>query len=208
MKLREAWRTSKAPYVEVTYRSTVLTRGGMGGGLAAAGDPRRRVNSIIRGAKISKIVFAFFICIASAAPFVQYTLDRTAVSLASAVTFSLAISLAYLILYSLQVLPSFSSAEPFAILSSLPLEDRDFSLVTMFSFIRTFDYLAVSGVATQVVAVAFVTGSALATVLMTVGALMNMVFAVAIGLGLSRLFYKNITRGAGQGARPCPGLSS
>lgn len=195
MNLRDAWRYSKQPYVEITYRSTQLTRGGIGQRSGFSTDPHRQVRAMIRSSRISKIVFGLFICVGAAVPLLQYPFSRTPVTLAASVAFSLAICLAYIILYSLQVLPSFSSAEPFALLSTLPLDDRDFSLVAMLSFLRTFDYLIIGAVATQVLGVALLTGSAAATLLMLVASMVNITFAIAIALWLSGLFYRNITRG-------------
>jgi len=195
MNLRDAWRISKRPYIETTYRSTQLTRGGVGQRGAFATDPSRQVRSAIRSSRISKMVFAIFICIGAAFPLLQYAFNQTPVALAASVTFSLAIVLAYIILYSLQVLPSFSSADPFALLSTLPFTDRDFSLVAMFSFLRTFDYLVVGAVITQTAVVGVLTGSAVAAVVMLVASLVNVTFAVAIALWLAGLFYRSITRG-------------
>lgn len=193
MNFRQAWRISKVPYVEVTYRSTQLTRGGAGQRAAFSQDPRRQVAATIRSSRISKVIFAVFICVGASVPFFDYS--ATPVTLASSVVFSLAITLAYVILYSLQVLPSFSSSEPFALLSTLPFSDGDFSLVAMLSFLRTFDYLVVGAVTTQVVGVALITGSAAAALLMLVASLINVTFAIAVALWLSGLFYRNITRG-------------
>jgi len=195
MNVREAWRVSKRPYVEITYRSTQLTRGSYSRGGAFASDPRKQVASAIRSSRLSKIIFAFFISIGAAVPLVEYLANKTPVNLTASVSFSLAITLAYIILYSLQVLPSFSSADPFALLSTLPFNDRDFSLVAMFSFLRTFDYLLVGAVAAQVVGTALVTGSAAAALVVLVAALVNVTFAITISLWLSRMFYRNITRG-------------
>jgi predicted permease len=195
MRVLDAWRLSKPPYVEITYRSTVLTRGGFQqrGGLFR--DPARQVRSTITNSRVSKIIFAIFISIGAVVPLLQNAFSPTAATLAASIAFSLAICLAYIVLYSLQVLPSFTSSEPFALLSTLPFSDRDYSLVTTFSFLRTFDYLLVGAVVTQVVGIALITNSAAAVLVMLVASLVNITFAVAIALWLSGLFYRNITRG-------------
>jgi hypothetical protein len=195
LKLREAWTLSKKPYVEVTYRSTQLSRGGLGQRFGAARDPRRQVTQIIRGARINKVVFALLIGGFSAGPFIQYAMDKTPVTLATSAALSLAITFAYTILYSLQVLPGFSGGESFILLSTMPLDDHDFSMITMLSFLRTFDYVILASVIGQVVGVAFVTSSAAAAALMVLASVINMVFGIAVALWLSRAFYRNITRG-------------
>jgi predicted permease len=201
LRLREAWRLSKTPYSELTFRSAVMTRGSSRGGFGYASNPAARVKSIMRGALVSKAIFTIFIGAGTVFTFSQFIVDRTAANLVGGVTFSLAITLAYLVLYSLQVLPSFSSAEPYALLSTLPLADRDLSLVTIMSVIRTFDTIAVVAMGGQVAMVAVLTGSALAAVLMAVASVANAVFGVAVSVWLSGVFQKNITRGGrGKGA--------
>jgi hypothetical protein len=121
--------------------------------------------------------------------------SRTPEALVSGISLSLAISLAYIVFFSLQILPSFSSGESFYLLRSLPLSERDFSLVALLSFIRTFDYIAITTTLVQICAVALLTHSLIATIMMTAGSLANIVFAMAIALWFSGIFYRNVTRG-------------
>jgi predicted permease len=196
MKVREAWRLSKTPYLEVAFRSAQLNRQGNQGGFSRT-TPEQRVKSIIRGTRISKITFTFFIGIGSAFPFAQYAIpsNHTSTILISAISLSLLISLGYLILYLFQILPSFTSTEPYSLLTTLPFESRDFSLVTFFSFVRTFDSQVICAIAIQVAAVAILTHSAAASLLMLVASGINVTFGIAIAIFLSRLFYLNMTRG-------------
>lgn len=195
MKLREAWRLSKRPYVEITYKSTQLSRGGPGQRFGGYRDPRRQVAQVIRSARISKVIFACLIGASSIYPFVLFVGNRTPVILAAAVTFSLAITFAYIILYSLQVLPAFSGGEPFVLLSTLPLDGGDFSMIAMLSFLRTFDYVIVASIVGQVLGVGLVTGSVAAAGVMAVASLINTTFGITVALWMSRLFYRNVTRG-------------
>lgn len=151
---------------------------------------------ILRSAKISKVAFAFFGSIGASIPFLDFVVFPGPESLVSAISLSLAISLAYVVFYSLQVLPEFTNSEAFSVLYTLPLEERDFSLVAVFSFIRTFDYLVACTSLLQVLAVWLLTRSILATVLMGFGALVNAVFAAAIALWFSGLFYRRISHAA------------
>ena len=98
-------------------------------------------------------------------------------------------------LYAIQTLSSFVGAESSVLLSTLPISSNDFSLITLFSFVRSVDYLVVGSVLSQVVLVAYLTASPLATALMFVASLINSVFAVAVALWLSRVFHKNYLRG-------------
>ncbi len=159
------------------------------------------VRSTMRGAVASKIVFAVFIGLGTAFTFSQFAADPKPAALVSGVAFSLAVTLAYLVLYSLQVMPSFSSAEPYSLLSMLPLSDSDVSLVTILSVVRTFDAIVAVAVVAQVGVVAYLTHSVLAAVAMALAASANAVFGVSVSVWLSRVFHRNITRGGkGKGA--------
>ncbi len=151
---------------------------------------------ILRSAKFSKVAFAFFGSIGASIPFLDFVVFPGPESLVSAISLSLAISLAYVVFYSLQVLPEFTNSEAFSVLYTLPLEERDFSLVAVFSFIRTFDYLVACTSILQILAVWLLTKSILATVLMGFGALVNAIFAAAIALWFSGLFYRRISHAA------------
>jgi hypothetical protein len=194
-RLAEAWRLSRYPYAEISYRSTQQSTGASKVAAASTEYLTKYSGRIVRSAKVSKIAFAVFGTIGSALPFLDYAAYPGPESLVSAISLSLAISLAYVVFYSLQVLPMFSNAESFSLLSTLPIETPDFSLIAMFSFIRTFDYLAVCSSLMQIVLIWLITRSFVATALMAVGCAANMVFAVASALWFSRVFYRNANRG-------------
>ncbi|MGI0090851.1 MAG: hypothetical protein ACREBS_03995 [Nitrososphaerales archaeon] len=197
MDLRDAWKLSGAAYREVAYRSIQMSRGQAQGYASTSSeqDSRKRFNSAAGSAKISKVAFAVLGTIGSAFPFLEYAVAPTPEALISGVSLSLAISLAYIVFYSLQILPSFSSGEPYSILLTLPISEREFSWVATLSLVRTFDYIAASATIVQVVAVWILTHSISATVVMLIGAIINIVFAMAIALWFSNLFYKNLSSG-------------
>lgn len=157
-------------------------------------------------AKSSKLAFAVLGTIGSAFPFLEYGAAPTPEALISGVSLSLSISLAYIVFYSLQILPSFSSGEPYSILTILPVEEKEFSLVATLSLIRTFDYIAASATFVQVLAVWLLTYSIGASLLMLVGALINIIFAMALALWFSGIFYKNVSKG-GRSTRATIGRS-
>ncbi len=195
MGLRQAWKLSRIPYVEVAYRSVQASRGSSQGLGTQGMNLNRLFTMIMRSAKISKGAFAVFGTIGAAIPFLDFVVTPGPASLVSAISLSLAISLAYIVFYSLQILPSFSNSEPFSLLSALPLSERDFSIVALFSFIRTFDYLAAGSGMIQVLAVWLLTRSAIPTALMIVAVLLNVIFAAAAALWFSGIFYRNVARG-------------
>lgn len=196
MGLREAWRLSKTPYVEFTYRSMQLVRGSAPRGFGAIVDPKNLVRRSIRSGRINKVVFTLLTSLmAGILLIVGYAMNRTPTALVSSVTLSLTFSLAYILVYLMQVLPSLPGGESYALLSTLPLSERDFSLVAVFSVVRTFDYIIVGTVVVQTAGIAYLTGSLAATLLMFVASLLNSVFAITIAVWLSGQFYRNITRG-------------
>ncbi len=98
-------------------------------------------------------------------------------------------------LYAIQTLPAFVSAESSALLATLPIEQKHFSLINLFSFIRSIDYMVIGSILSQVIAVAYLTGSFFATLLMFGASAMNALFAVSISLWFSRIFQRNLLRG-------------
>jgi hypothetical protein len=139
MKLRDAWKLSKLPYGELVYKSSELVSG-------YCEKDLKHVRATLIAAKANKARFTIFVCLGAALPFVGFVINPTPISLVSAITLSLVMSFAYLVLYSLQILPSFSNAEAYSLLLTLPLSEQAFSEVTMLSFVRTFDYLAIGSV--------------------------------------------------------------
>ena len=193
---REAWRLSKTPYVEFTYRSTQIVRGSAPRGFGAVSDPQKLVRQSIRSGRINKVTFTLITCLMTGIFLAAgYSIDRTPANLVGAVALSLTFSLAYILVYLMQVLPSLPSGEAYALLTTLPLSEKDFSLIAIFSVVRTFDYIVLGTVVTQTAAVAYITGSAAAAATMFVASVMNSIFAIAIAVWLSAQFYRNITRG-------------
>lgn len=189
--LRQAWKWSKPPYVELIFRSNKLISNPVSGGEEA----EKRIKSMLSQTRTSKLVYTAFICIGGGIPFAQYIVDPSPMSLATAIALSLILSFAYLVIYSLLILPSFADADAYALLSSLPLRSSDYSKIAMLSFFRTFDYLAIGSIIVTVSAVAVLTMSPLASALMFFASVSNVALAIFTGLWLSRLFYKSISGG-------------
>ncbi len=87
------------------------------------------------------------------------------------------------------------SPESSALMSTMPLNRDDFSLITLFSFIRSFDYMVIGSIVSQVVLVAYLTASPIATLIMLAASTVNALFAVAVALWFSRIFQRNMLRG-------------
>jgi predicted permease len=149
----------------------------------------------LRIAKFDKGIISLFNIVVSIIPFVSLLQGSKSLSLSSSVSLSLVITFGFMTLYAIQTLSSFVGAESSVLLSTLPISTDDYSLITLFSFVRSVDYLVVGSVLGQVVLVAYLTLSPLATALMFFASLINSVFAVALALWLSRVFHKNYLRG-------------
>lgn len=202
MKLAEAWHLSRIPYREVVYRSLAEEKSRMWWGAFGKSHSDKEGQSdseltkrVLRIAKFDKLIVAAFCIVSSAMPFTSSFFGSQAFGLASSISLSLAVTFGFTALYAIQTLSSFVSFESSALLSTLPLSRDDFSKITLFSFVRSVDYMVVGAIISQVFLVAFLTGSPIATLLMFVASIMNAVFAVTIALWFSRLFHRNLMRG-------------
>lgn len=202
MKLLEAWHLSRVPYKEVVYKSIAEERGrmwwgGFGRGRlgADAQNDYELTKKALRIAKFDKSLVAIFNVLAAVIPFTAQFFGSPILALTSAISLSLAVTFGFTALYAIQTLSSFVSTESSALLSTLPLEQRDFSLITLFSFVRSVDYMVVGAILSQVILVAYLTGSPFAVLAMLFASVMNAVLAVAAALWFSRMFTKNLSRG-------------
>jgi predicted permease len=202
MKLTEAWHLSRMPYREVVYRSLAEEKGRMWWGAFGKSHFDKEGQSdleltkrVLKIAKFDKLIVAAFCVVSSAMPFTSLFFGSQEFGLASSISLSLAVTFGFTALYAIQTLSSFVSFESSALLSTLPLSKDDFSKITLFSFVRSVDYIVVGATVSQVVLVASLTGSPIVTLLMFVASIMNAVFAVTISLWFSRLFHRNFMRG-------------
>ncbi len=202
MKLMEAWRLSKVPYGEVAYRSLAQTRSGMWWGSFGRADPEEAsqddaefILRALRIARFDKVVVAAISVVASLIPFWSLRVGESSLSLAGAVALGLAASFAFVMLYSVQTLSSFLKAESWTFLASLPLGRGDLSVITLFSFVRTVDYMVVGAMVSQVAVIALLTRSPLGVLLMLLASAVNMSVAVTLSLWFSKIFYGSLGRG-------------
>lgn len=186
----------------MVYRSLAEERGRMWWGAFGRNRPGKEAQDdleltkrALRIAKFDKSVVAVFNVIVSLAPFASYFLGFQGFGLTSAISLSLAVTFGFTTLYAIQTLSSFMSPESSALLSTMPLERDDFSLITLFSFIRSFDYMVIGAIISQVAMVAYLTASPTATLIMLAASAMNALFAVAVALWFSRIFQKNMLQG-------------
>ncbi len=207
MKLIEAWHLSRTPYREVVYRSLAEEKGRMWWGAFGKSHFDKEGKSdfeltkrVLRIAKFDKLIVALFCVISSAMPFTSLFSGSRAIGLTSSISLSLSVTFGFTALYAIQTLSSFVSAESSELLFTLPLSKDDFSKITLFSFIRSVDYMVLGAIVSQVISVACLTVSPVATLLMFIASIINAVFAVTVALWFSRIFYRNLIR-AGRSRR-------
>ncbi len=202
MKLLEAWHLSHLPYKEVVFRSIAEERGRMWWGSFGKGrlgsdaqNDHELTKKALRIAKFDKSLVAIFNVLTAVIPFMAQFFGSPILGLTSAIALSLAVTFGFTALYAIQTLSSFVSPDSSALLSTLPLEQRDFSLITLFSFVRSVDYIVVGAIISQVTMVAYYTMSPLAVLVMFAVSVVNSVLAVAVSLWFSRMFTRNLSQG-------------
>ena len=202
MKLAEAWYLSRIPYKEVVYRSIADEKGRMWWGAFGQKHSGKEDHSdseltkkALRIARFDKIIVAIFSVVVSAVPFFSSFFGAAASSLVSSAALSLAVAFGLTMLYAIQTLSSFVNTDSSVLLSTLPLTRDDFSLITLFSFLRSVDYIVVGSILSQVVLTAYLSASPLATLVMFVASVISSIFATTAALWFSRVFQKNLLRG-------------
>lgn len=202
MKLLEAWRYSRIPYKEVVYRSIAEEKGRMWwGGFGRGRLSADQMNDLeltkkaLRIAKWDKLLVAIFNVLAAVIPFTAQFFGSQLLGLTSAVSLSLAVTFGFTVLYAIQTLSSFVCTESSVLLATLPIEQNDFSLVTLLSFVRSVDYIVVGSIVSQVALVAYHTWSPVAVLVMLVASIVNAILAVATSLWFSRVFTRNLSKG-------------
>ncbi len=194
--LAEAWAASRVSYTELVYRP--LLRSGYA---TKDSGSSRSVRNALRGATINKLIFSIFTMGGAAFPFFLYRLGLESISLRLAVSLSILLVFGYIVLYSIQVLPTFVSAGSFGPLAQLPLTPGETSKVATFTLWRTLDYILALSLLTQALTVAYFTGSAVATVVVFTAMASGSVLAVGAALWLTSLFQRRLEGSSMAGLR-------
>ena len=207
--LAEAWKTSRVSYAELVYRPILRS----GFAPKDSGSPRS-VKSALRGATINKLIFSLFTMAGAAFPFVLYELGKPGpfcevsggscipqISLDVTVALSILLVFGYIVLYLIQILPSFVSSGSFAPLNQLPLASGEIAKVATLTLWRTMDYIIVLSLVTQFAAVAYFTGSAVGALLVLVATASGSLLALAMALWLTSVFQRRLEGGSMAGIR-------
>ena len=159
------------------------------------------MRNALRGATVNKLIFSLFTMGGAAFPFLLYRLGLESFSLRLAVSLSVLLVFGYIVLYSIQVLPTFVSAGSFAPLAQLPLTPGETSKVAALTLWRTLDYILALSLLTQALTVAYFTGSAVATAVVFTAMASGSVLAVGTALWLTSLFQRKLEGGSMAGLR-------
>lgn len=207
MRLGEAWKLSGVAYREVVYRPALRAATG-------SGRDSLTVRKSLTIATVNKLVFAVFTAGGAAFPFILYSLGLGTTcfmagtcgglspSLPVVVALSVMLVFGYVVLYAVQVLPSFVSSGAFAPLEGLPVSREDDSLVAAFTLLRTLDLVVCAGLVVELVVTVSVTGSLVAGGIVFGSSLLGIVLAVIFALSLTRFFGSRVAgsgRSAGSG---------
>lgn len=180
--------------------------------LRDAGSPRS-VRNALKGATINKAIFSVFTMAGAVLPFFLYWLTQhplaprfglllvVAMPLRVAVALSVILVFGYVVLYSVQVLPTFVSSGSFAPLSQLPLTAGETSGVAVMTLWRTLDYIVVLSLLTQLAAVAYFTGSVAACAIVLVATASGCLLAVGAALWMTSFFRNKLEGGSMAGLR-------
>jgi len=202
VNLSEAWKVSKVSYTELVYRP--ILRSGLS--VKNVGS-KKSVYRALTGATVNKLIFAAFTLGGAVLPFLIFELGLESISLTVAAALSIVLIFGYIVLYSVQVLPSFVSSGSFGPLSLLPLTPKETSTVALMTLWRTLDYILALSLLAECVTVAYFTGSMAAVGLVFVTSLSGSLLAVALALWLIAVFQGKLNgRGVGTGGRSLVGV--
>jgi predicted permease len=218
MGLEEEWRTSKVSFAELVFRPVIHS-----GYTVRDMGSKKAVGQVVLGAEINKAIFAIFTASGALFPFLLYstlternqeletlvkglTTRTTIVPLSLAVTISLGLLLVfgYVVLYCVQVLPSFVSTGAFAPVTLLPIESRSVSHIAALTLWRTLDYIFVVSFLSLVATAAYFTRSILAATLVGLADIFGFLLAVGLALWLTAVFQR---RAESRGASGLRGLT-
>jgi predicted permease len=203
--LGEAWRASKVSYTELVYRPILRS-----GYTSRDMGSRKSVKTALTGATVNKMIFALFTMAGALFPFALYRLriDSSSIHLTSAsidltiaVSLSLLLVFGYLVLYCVQVLPTFVSSGSFGPLAQLPVASRDVSTVAAMTLWRTLDYILMVSLLSQLAAIAYFTGSITGTLLVALASVSSSLLAIGLSLRLTSLFQRRLEGGSLSGVR-------
>ncbi len=196
MDLEAEWRASAVAYAELVYRPIIRS-----GYTPRDLGSTKAVRRALTGASVNKAIFALFTMAGALFPFLIYATGLESFSLTVAVSLSTLLVFGYVVLYCVQVLPSFVSSGSFAPLSTMPLSSLEVSRVAGLTLWRTLDYILLASLVSQIGAVAFFTNSPAGTLLVAFASVLSILLAVGLSFWLTSVFQRRLEGGSLTGIR-------
>ncbi len=201
---RGAFRVSKVVYDEFSFQSIyALKQGNTSAPLQErrGGDPTEKARRRVAQSK-GMVAFLLFMVISVGAIGLRAQsalgLALTPVDYAtSVIAGELLLIFSLLWMTGLQVAPTLLGSRVFPLLSTLPLSKKDMERVGFIVFLRIFDAPAIMAAIYLPLAVAVVTGSALAGLVLIPGTLVTVVLSCAISLVTARFFIVRVSGAEG-----------
>lgn len=202
-KFFKLWKISGTVYREICFQSIFSLRLGAPLPQMDSDKIRKVARQVEMNMLVSKILITIFVAVLAVMPlgywsyFVMGLKLVEELAIVGCVSVFLASLFFLLVVLGLQTTTSLMATKAFEILSSFPISRGDVSKIALFSFLRIFDMplitaLAVFPAAFSIVVRSFFGGlAALFTVVLTE------IFAMALTIGLSKLFYSRIVAGGG-----------
>jgi hypothetical protein len=198
------WKFSSIVYKEVSFQSIFSMR--LGSTLPQRGrtDVKRLVRNARTNTLISKLITTVFIIIFGFTTFLPMAVSLPStpapreLTMIGSTSAYLAVVLFLIVFMGLQVSTSFVSTKAADMLGSLPLSKQEISNIIFLSFLRMFDIPLLAAIAAFPLAYFLVGGTVLGGLISLVAIAVTEMFALALTVGLARLFYSRVAGGGGR----------
>lgn len=199
MNAQDAWKISKITYQEVVFNAMLqANKYGLNFGRYKSADSFMR--RIRRNAAMNKIIISIFLFIGSLSPYLSVLFSGNSIMttmIISATSVSLLVSFAFVLFYEMQLLPYLINTPGIQALQLFPLSNKDISLVSLFTLLRTVDYPILAIIIGQIASELIIRSSIIFMILNFFISLFNIGFAISVALFLSKSFYKFVFSGSG-----------
>lgn len=202
-KFSELWKISGVVYREICFQSVFSLRLG-------ASLPRMDSDKIGKMARqtemnmlVSKILITFFVAVLAFMPLGYWSYFVVGLKLSEefaivgCVSVFLASLFFLLVMLGLQVTTSLIATRSFEILGTLPITREDASKIALLSFLRIYDIPLIAALIVFPTMLSVVVCSIFGGFVSLFAVVLTEIFALALTIGLSKLFYSKIVGGGG-----------
>jgi hypothetical protein len=202
-KFSELWKVSGTVYREICFQSVFSLR--LGGTLTRMDG--EKIGKMARQTKtnllVSKILVTVCVAFLAVLPlgywsyFVYGLKLSEELAVVGCVSVFLSSLFFLLVMLGLQVTTSLISTRAFEILGALPISRRAVSEIALLSFLRIFDIPLIAALIIFPVTFSIIVGSFLGGLASLFAVGLTEIFALALTIGLAKLFYSKIVSGGG-----------